>query len=191
MKIKIRANVFETNSSSMHCLCITKNDETIDPKEICEDLDMYVRADGTLFIGGDRLYFERSPFTILHTFGDKLKYTIASLVGNNIRYEHYDTAKEYLKEIEIICRWWIPDFERLDFSQKCWTDSLEDLDYGYAENYGALAEWLKKNNVSIEDFLTKKKYIVIVDGDEYWGWQKLKDSKIIDTSYIKTEVSLT
>lgn len=44
MKRRIRRNVFETNSSSMHSLCIMKRDDAYLPSEILDDI--YIGKDG-------------------------------------------------------------------------------------------------------------------------------------------------
>jgi hypothetical protein len=44
--------------------------------------------------------------------------------------------------------------------------------------------WLQNYNVSVEDFLTMKRYIVVCDGDEYRTWDKVRDSGLMDTSHI-------
>ena len=44
--------------------------------------------------------------------------------------------------------------------------------------------WLKYYNISLEEFLTNKKYIVVVDGDEYCVWSNIKDSGLVDVKKI-------
>lgn len=92
-----------------------------------------------------------------------------------------------LKELKRICKENIFRFEDFDFDTLEYSRG-EKLDYGYAQDYGGLETFLDKNNVSIEDFLMKKRYIVIVDGDEYNAWDKLKSSGIVNTSIIEKEV---
>lgn len=60
-------------------------------------------------------------------------------------------------------------------------------DTGYAEDYGMLRDFLDKKNISLEEFLTSSKFIVIVDGDEYCIWGDLKDSGVIDLNAIDYE----
>ena len=131
--------------------------------------------------------FGRYPFCILSTFRDKLRYAMAALVGNNVYSDQLAKGIANLKELKRICKENIPSFEDFDFDTLEYSRG-EKLDYGYAQDYGGLEVFLEKNNVSIEDFLVKKRYIVIVDGDEYNAWDKLKSSGIVNTSVIEKEV---
>lgn len=181
MKVKIRANVFETNSSSQHVLCIINKDDEFTPEEIKDG--MWIRHDGILRLYEDDLTFDRYPFDILSSFYDKLKYLIASFVGNNQDDKPFATA--CLDAIRDVCRDVIPDFENFEFDTSYRSNRLF---YGYAQNYGYLVAYLTTNNISFKDFLTKKRYIIIIDGDEYNKWDKIKKCKIIDTSCISKEV---
>ena len=86
MKRQIRRGCFETNSSSMHSLIITKEDKYYTPEE-CES-GAWV-FDGKLSMRYD-MEFERSPFDILSTFASKLRYAIASLCGGYCKREDAD-----------------------------------------------------------------------------------------------------
>ncbi len=185
MKIKIREGVFETNSSSQHAICLTNNTEEYTPQEMKSG--MWIDINGILRFYGDDLYFGREPFGILATFYDKLRYVMAALVGNYSYTDHDDKALAYLNVLRIICEKNIPDFVDFEFQPKEYSRGKQ-LDYGYAQDYGGLEKFLKARNISIEDFLKKKRYIVIIDGDEYNAWDKLKDSGIVDKSAIKEEV---
>lgn len=185
MKLKIREGVFETNSSSQHTLCLTNNTEEFTPQEMKSG--MWLNVDGILRFYGDELYFGREPFCILASFYDKLRYTIAALVGNYSYSDQDDKALNYLNVLRTICEENVPRFTDFEFSPKAYSRGKQ-LDYGYAQDYGGLENFLKKRNISIEDFLVKKRYIVIVDGDEYNAWDKLKDSGIVDKSVIEEEV---
>lgn len=61
--------------------------------------------------------------------------------------------------------------------------------YGQVDHQSAdlLNNFLKKEGITLKEFLTKKKYIVIIDGDEYCSWIRYKDAKIINTSNIDHE----
>lgn len=50
-----------------------------------------------------------------------------------------------------------------------------------------LSGFLKKNNITLEEFLTNKKYIVVQDGDECGYWQDIKDTGLINMDMIKSE----
>lgn len=102
MKKQVRKNVFETNSSSMHSLVITKTSDKYTSEEIMKDI--YLSDDNSTneedciwkIWDEDELYFGRSPFEVLSSFRDKWLYALASLVG-----EYND--KVY-KELERVAR---------------------------------------------------------------------------------------
>ena len=50
-----------------------------------------------------------------------------------------------------------------------------------------LSGFLEKNNIELKDFLLNKKYVVIVDGDEYCIYNGLKKSGIINKNNIEKE----
>lgn len=175
--VTIRQNVFETNSSSMHSLCITNNTEEDDLRD-----EVFWIHDGIWRIRDDELTFERYPFRILYRFSDKVKYVIASLCGS---YKPGDEAQKNLDEIREVCKDVIPEFKDFAFE----VDYKENPHYGYAQNYGNLEKWMEANGISIRDFLLSKKYIVICDGDEYYEWEKVKASGLINLDIIKEEVT--
>lgn len=57
---------------------------------------------------------------------------------------------------------------------------------GYVDE-NILTEFLQKNNIGIEEFLTNKRYVVIQDGDESCYWQAIKDTGLINMSVIDYE----
>lgn len=52
------------------------------------------------------------------------------------------------------------------------------------QSAGMLKNFLKENNVSLKEFLTNKKYIIVIDGDEYNELEKLMKSGILDKNNI-------
>lgn len=175
---QIRRNVFETNSSSSHSLVITTNNEHYTREEINKNFYM---IDGIVRLWESSLEFYRSPFDMLVTFKDKLRYAIASSAGHLV-----DECRE-------ICKKYVGGFVDFEFDTKDYVWDSEVKDYVEAKspipNYGGTDDyqiegWLKKYNVSLEEFLTNKRYIVVVDGDEYNCWLHIKDSGLVDTSKI-------
>ena len=176
---QIRRNVFETNSSSSHSLVITTDDEHYNREEI--NKDFYLTKKGIVRLWESSLEFYRSPFDMLVTFKDKLRYAIASSNGNLV-----DDCRE-------ICKKYVDGFTDFEFDTKDYVWNSEVKDYVETDelipNYGGTDDylidgWLKKYNVSLEEFLTNKRYIVVVDGDEYNCWLHIKDSGLVDTSKI-------
>ncbi len=176
---QIRHNVFETNSSSSHSLVITTDNEHYTREEINDEF--YLTKEGKVRLWESSLEFYRSPFDILATFKDKLRYAIASSNGNLV------------DECRKICREYIDGFTDFEFDTKDYIWNSEVKDYVEADepvpNYGGTDDyeiegWLKKYNVSLEEFLTNKRYIVVVDGDEYNTWLHIKDSGLVNTTKI-------
>ena len=176
---QIRRNVFETNSSSSHSLVITTDNEHYTREEI--NKNFYVTKKGIVRLWESSLEFYRSPFDMLVTFKDKLRYAIASSNGNLV-----DECRE-------ICKKYVDGFIDFEFDTKdyVWDSEVKDYvetnepipNYGGTDDY-QIDGWLKKYNVSLEEFLTNKRYIVVVDGDEYNCWLHIKDSGLVDTSKI-------
>ena len=175
---QIRRNVFETNSSSSHSLVITTDNEHYTRKEINKNFYM---TDGIVRLWESSLEFYRSPFDMLVIFKDKLRYAIASSNGNLV-----DECRE-------ICKKYVDEFIDFEFDTKDYVWDSEVNDYVEADepipNYGGTDDyqiegWLKHYNISLEEFLTNKRYIVVVDGDEYNCWLHIKDSGLVDTSKI-------
>lgn len=176
---QIRRNVFETNSSSSHSLVITTDNEHYTREEI--NKNFYMTTDGIVRLWESSLEFYRSPFDMLVTFKDKLRYAIASSAGNLV-----DQCRE-------LCCKYVNGFTDFEFDTKdyVWDSEVKDYvetddpipNYGGTDDY-EIEGWLKKYNVSLEEFLTNKRYIVVVDGDEYAIYDHIKKSGLFDTSKI-------
>ena len=181
MKRQIRRNVFETNSSSMHSLVVKKTSEYYNEAELRESVWLY--DDGEWHIHStEDLDFGRYPFDCLNTFGKKVRYAIASLCG------YKENAKEVFENVIMkTVREVIPE---------CINIKLPSMGYSRKENrktyYGYVDEdiltgFLESENIDLKEFLTNKKYIVIVDGDEYQIWNRMKDSNLINENQIENE----
>lgn len=106
MKYQIRRGCFETNSSSMHSLVMTKKNNNIrmTKQEIRDefylDTDWHNQRYGNVIELDDYgNNFGRSPFTVLTSFRDKLSYAIASICGNTYSIKSYIEAD---KKFEVI-----------------------------------------------------------------------------------------
>ena len=175
MKRQIRSGVFETNSSSMHSLVIKKSSEYYTYEEMCDGL--WLRKGVWTIYDEDRLTFGRHPFMCLNTFESKVRYAIASLCGWR------SGRAEKFKEIENLVTEIVPD---------CWEIKLptnwhnDELCYGCVDE-DILTPFLENENISLKEFLTNKKYVVIVDGDEYCVWEDLKISGLVNLDGIEKE----
>ena len=175
---QIRRNVFETNSSSSHSLVITTDNEHYTREEINKDFYM---TDGIVRLWEDSLEFYRSPFDMLVTFRDKLRYAIASSNGNLVN-QCRELCQKYVDGFVDF------KFDKIDY---VWDSEVEDYvetddpipNYGGTDDY-QIEGWLKHYNISLEEFLTNKRYIVVVDGDEYCVWSNIKNSGLVDVKKI-------
>ena len=177
MKIKIRKGVFETNSSSMHSLVVKKENEYYTQEEMTER--MYLDDNGVWEIWDEEdLHFGREPFQCLGDFSEKVKYAIASLCGYN------DNAKETFDDIVKLVHEICPACT--DISLPSDYRPLDRTYYGYVDE-DILSSFLAKENITLKEFLSNKKYIVIVDGDEYCIYESMKRCGMINTDNIEKE----
>jgi hypothetical protein len=179
LKLKIRKGVFETNSSSSHSLIVKKEGEHYTHEEMLEELRWSLTSDAReresegewrMFPPGtwapyDDFYFGRSPFELLVRFRDKLRYAFANAYNEDLRKGVMDVLNKLVPECVDVC---ISDYAGTD-------DNL-------------LFDWLDSNGISLEDFLTDRRYVVVVDGDEYCVWDGIKELDLIDMSKIEKEI---
>ena len=156
--IQIRRNIFETNSSSSHALCVLKKDEYI---EGMVDPGWHVN-DGRMRFYDDELTFGRAPFQILTDWWGRLCFTIAS----------YANDPAMLDAIEELCYSRIEGLERIEYPKNEWYDVYPNENkyyYGSIDHQsaGMLQDFLRTNHISLEDFIFNNRYLVIIDGDEY------------------------
>ena len=180
MRRQIRSSVFETNSSSMHSLVVKKDGEYYADNELRENL--WLNNDGVWDIWrDDNITFGRHPFRCLNTFESKVRYSIASLCGWK------EDREERLNEIESLVKEIIPEFTGIKLPKISWSWSDDaEVCYGSVDE-DILSPFLENENISLKEFLTNKKYVVIVDGDEYCIWEDLKSSGLINIDEIEKE----
>lgn len=177
--IQIRDNTFETNSSSSHSLIITDFDGKYTPDEMMKGI--YLWDDKKKRMYDSELEFYRSPFSLLATFESKSRYAIASSNGR------------LADKVEELWYKYIPNFngfefdtrdEEYDYDKQEWVDLEEPKPvYGGTDDY-QIEGWLKHYNVSLEDFLTMRRYMVVCDGDETREWYHVLDSGLVDKAHI-------
>lgn len=221
MKVKIRRGCFETNSSSMHSIVVTKEDRKYSPEEFNQGV--YINKDGEWHPWG--LDFGRSPFAILNTFESKLRYAIAEYCGG---YSSDDDIDKYGPEFDRITKKYFPSFDCFRFdteTRAAYADTngnelpdnevyfymgtdgeyyhyyvkdgkniratrlpydIEYNDYGSIDHQsaGMLSGFLKSHNITLEEFLTNKRYIIIIDGDEYCELDNLFASGLVNLDNI-------
>lgn len=170
MKVQIRGGVFETNSSSMHSLVVSTKGGKYTEDEIYEG--MWIDANGKWNIWSQDIQFGRAPFRLLYSFAEKVRYALASLNGSDIKLSDVNQiVDKYAPKVK---EWVLPMVQEDNVGG--WTD--DDI----------LPSALRELKISLEDFLTDRRYMVVVDGDEYCVWDSLKQSGMINTSMIKEEI---
>ena len=203
MKRTVRKG-FETNSSSMHSIVITKAKGNSSTESIWSDSKLHIW----------NAYYERSPFEVLSTFRDKVSYAIASYAHDEGKLEEIiDIVNEKGYELELPTRiersYFREDNGKAVLPYDCeWKDDSDDAPLVLKENHnvevlikeeevvdgyvdhqssGLLQSFLNKHNISLSDFLNEAKYIVIVDGDEYDSWGEMGRLHLINTDMIEEQ----
>lgn len=180
----IRNNTFETNSSSMHSLVITKKSRPYTQWQ--KNLGHYNRDwEFELFGCCDTCRFERHPFEVLSSPKDKLRYYVAHYVG-------FKNEKGRLKEVENLVheltgcpkkkiKLYYEDIES-------WNSNKAVKTYGWAgvnDTGEDVFDYIERNNISLKEFIMDPRYTVIVDGDEYQEFGKMFLKGLIDIDNIE------
>lgn len=237
----IRRNCFETNSSSMHSILITKNDTHVKPEEFTHDFksnDPYPDDYIYMYNGKWQLRdvedgYGRYPFQLLTTFEEKFKYALCEFCGDY--YGDEDEFYEKYNELERVASEIVPGLEKLDIYTKDvdiyldkdgneikykdlkydgWDSEENATEYYYIDtngehqkaiidtknylevpaigmidhqSHGLLTNFLKDKGITLEEFLTNKKYVICIDGDEYCTFDKYRRSGLLDKNFI-TEI---
>jgi len=239
MKRVIRSSCFETNSSSMHSVVVTKSKEKVTPDNVLWDRNNPDIDDGVYLWNGKWELrdvedgFGRYPFRFLTSFEDKFKYALCEYLGD--MYEDDPHWEETISQFYEIAEELIPGFKDFDFRTKeidiyldadgndiphCkliykgWDEEKKRTVYYYRdkndnphdavfdeENYleipdigmidhqsmGLLKNFLKEKDITLKEFLTNKKYIIVIDGDEYCDFERYMKSGLINKDFI-TEI---
>lgn len=198
--IVVRHN-FETNSSSMHSLSVRRSEgeysaEELRRSEAIADAPNYdaiiTLKDGhvvtedeiktTSWIYHDEMHvwyhsleLIDSAMQVMSSFRDKLEYALATVYGHR-----YRGWRNKIAEITDVFEKHLPGV-KLDLSS---IERMDEWDWRYRSIGTAqylLYPFLKKNKISIEDFLTNTKYAVVVNYAEY---EKMKWLNMVDESQI-------
>lgn len=241
MKV-IRKNCFETNSSSQHSIVVTKRDIHVTTEEL-SDHDysnpewVYLNKNGAMDMWGIDDGYGRSPFEVLSTFSDKLKYALCEFLGckhaddpeyNEIFDEFHGIVKEVLPEFShfdiktreedvwldqdgnvvpyksLTYEGWDREKKRAIYSYKDENgekheaifdeeNCIEEPDIGMIDHQsaGILKNFLKSHNISLKEFITNKRYVIIVDGDEICEWGEIVHSGLIDLDAIVEQYAVS
>lgn len=169
---KIRSSVFETNSSSMHAVCIAnnKNSDRYPPSDIIKM--NYIDSNGFMYVYYDELSFGRYPFKILFSLYEKTLYAIASFGEEKFDEltQIFKTAyNDAVKEINSHSTYQHRYFEGFQMPDNYYGD----IDH---QSFGMLQGFLKSNNITISEFLLNPKYIIVIDGDEYMNLDRYQNA---------------
>ena len=216
MKKQVRRNVFETNSSSMHSLVIKKSDDHYTTDEIMDGIYLhkdgtYKPWNHEMYFGRSPFdCLETFEGKWLYSLA-----SLCTDVKSDVYKELESIAYKYipgLTKIELPkttsykrrkCEQYPDGFTEEQMDELCgeefdfWCNERKDGeldDWWNYETYNTgsvdeniLSGFLEKHNISLEEFITNKKYVVIVDGDEYCTWDKLKSSGLVKLEEIETE----
>ena len=182
MKQLIRYDTFETNSSSMHSLVISKSAK---PYTNYQKRLQYYDYDFELFGCCDTSTFERHPFEILSEPKDKLRYYVAHYVG-------YKGEKNRLKEVkDLVHELTGCPKNKIKLYQEeieSWRSEKITKSYGWAgvnDTGEDVFDYIEKNNIPLREFILDPRYTVIVDGDEYQEFKKLFDKGLMNMDNIE------
>ena len=182
MKQLIRKNTFETNSSSMHSLVITKKAKPYDSW----DKELYHYGDTFELYGCcDTNTFGRHPFEVLSSPKDKLRYYVAHYIGFKKDKSKIKPVKELIHKLTgCDKRKIILTYEELE----SWRSTKPVKSYGWAgvnDTGEDVFDYIEENNISLEEFITDPRYTIIVDGDEYQEFKKMFLKGFIDLDNIE------
>lgn len=126
--------------------------------------------------------YTEDPVEVLKDARDKTAFVIANLAHK--RYIEKSKVEEYLIDLTTIIKKYYPNFRGYSFSEvtemdiqfteigvDCKDDPLCNL--GYCINNDVFTKWLKINNISLEDFITLDKYIVVIENRLNNSFKKL------------------
>lgn len=104
--------------------------------------------------------FGRYPFRVLGTPEGKARYALATYRSSNI-----DEVLKIMQEV-------YPEIKSIKLPKDRWSE--DGIDCGYNEDP------VIPDGISMRDFILDKKYVVIVDGDEYCIWSGFKNSPLFN-----------
>ena len=201
--INIRNNCFETNSSSMHSLVISKQAQEYDEDELRFGYDAeYDKGEGFKLFDHcwnyDDYTFGRAPFRILRTPREKLRYWVGHELGNWRNLEDVDPLKiEQVKKL-ISMQTGLPfdkinlyanihELENPGCDRKGNPRKIEP-EYGYAEENDtgeSVFHFIHRKGIEFADLILNPKYTIVVDGDEYQIFKDMCLSGVVDVNSLE------
>ena len=160
MKRQIRYGIWESNSSSSHCIFVTKNDHVLTTDDITtsykEESDnkeyFYVDSNGEWSIWDGDLYFGRG-FKVCASLEDKACYAIAEFCGDYSDLKDEEKA-EKMNEIQEIISSVIPKLEYIKLPTK-FEPIFVDIDDNELDFDDVMTDW-EVNDQSAMHFFYKK-----------------------------------
>ena len=168
--LRIRQNIFETNSSSAHSIVILNevSDELLKRNENKDSI--HVDEKELELRDTDVIFY--CDFKVLTSVGEKIGYAMAS-------YEDRDKIQEELEEI--LSKYTNGKITKITiYDEKFGEEVYPHVDH---QSIGTLEFFLKDNNITLEEFICDPKYIVIIDKDGAGVLYNLKIVGMIKEQY--------
>lgn len=109
---------------------------------------------------------------------------------NNAKFQNDDYYQEFGKTENELVKYLKQKEKDWDIEIEYWESNgfwhFEKPFTGYVDE-DILSGFLEKENISIEEFLLNKRYVVIQDGDEYCYWDNMKKSGLVNMNIIDYE----
>lgn len=119
------------------------------------------------------IYLDTNGNEIQH---NRLKYQFGEYDSNHNWVDHYTYVDTDGNEKEAI----------LDENSVLEVEDIGLIDH---QSVGMLTNFIKNKGITLKEFLTNKKYVIITDSDETCNWPKLKQSGMFDLNTIVEEYS--
>lgn len=170
--LRIRQNIFETNSSSAHSIVILNevSDNLLKRNKNKDSIRIYENNKELELQDTDVKFY--CDFKVLTSIGDKIGYAMAS-------YEDRDKIQEELEEI--LSKYTNGEITKITiYDEKFGETVYPHVDH---QSIGTLEFFLKNNNITLEEFICDPKYIVIIDKDGAGVLYNLKIVGMIKEQY--------
>lgn len=162
----IREGVFETNSSSTHCVAIYRPSEQRDYKYSIEELKGWVQPDGFLHVDLGEFGWGIDKFTDPQI---KLSYLLTMLMEVNHLCSFYNSNVNF-EDIERLSEW--EDINNLiKETLNCEGIKIDNcsgyIDHQSCEDYSSVQDFLDEWGCTMEQFIFDDNTILIIDNDNH------------------------